>query len=145
MTQHDTTLPLPRMDTSAFSDTPHRRIAVIVGALFVLQIISFAIGASRIETYLAGDGSKSDLVTGVFLQMCSGVAIVVVGLLMYRVLKGGRSSVGEGVPAHAGHIHVTSKRRPEIRRLVYAQPPDAVSHPSSILSIRLDDVGRSGR
>jgi hypothetical protein len=87
MTQHDTTLPRPRMNTSAFSHTPHRRIAVIVGALFVLQIISFAIGASFIETYLAGDGSKRDLVTGVFLQMCSGAAIVVIGLLMYRVLK----------------------------------------------------------
>lgn len=87
MTQPDTTLPRPRMETSAFSDTPHRRIALIVGALFVLQLISFAIGASLIDTYLAGDGSKSDLATGVLLQMCSGVAIVVIGLLMYRVLK----------------------------------------------------------
>jgi hypothetical protein len=75
------------MDTSAFADKPHRRIAVIVGALFVLQIISFAVGASLIKSYLTGDSPTSDLVTGVFLQMCSGVAIAVIGLLMYRVLK----------------------------------------------------------
>ena len=98
MAQHDSTLPRPRMDTNAFSEAPHRRIAVIVGSLFVLQIISFAIGASRIETYLAGDGSRSDLVAGVFLQMCSGVAVVVIGFLMYAVLKVVEPQWAKGYP-----------------------------------------------
>lgn len=77
----------PRMDSSVFAGTPHRRIAVIVGALFILQIIVFAVGASLIDTYLGGEAAKSTLWTGVLLEMCSGVAIVAIGLMMYRVLR----------------------------------------------------------
>jgi hypothetical protein len=87
MKQHDMTLARPRMDPSAFSGTPHRRIAVIVGALFILQIVTFAVGASLIETYLSGEAAKPTLVMGVLLEMCSGVAIVAIGLMMYRVLR----------------------------------------------------------
>lgn len=87
MKQHDMTLARPRMDPNAFSGTPHRRIAVIVGALFILQIVTFAVGASLIETYLSGEAAKPTLVIGVLLEMCSGVAIVAIGLMMYRVLR----------------------------------------------------------
>ena len=87
MDQQHATLPRPRMDTSAFSGTPHRRIAVIVGALFIFQIIAFAIGAAQVERYLSGEAAKSALWAGVMLELCSGVAIVAIGLMMYRVLR----------------------------------------------------------
>ena len=86
MKQHDT-LPRPQTDTTPTHSTPHRRIAVTVGALFIFQIIIFAIGSSLISSYLSGDAAKATLVTGVLLEMCSGVAIVAIGLLMYRVLN----------------------------------------------------------
>src|SRR4051794_38388932 len=57
-----------------------RGIAVIVGALFIGQIITFAVGSSLIDSYLSGDSAKPTLVTGVLLEMCSAVAIVVIGL-----------------------------------------------------------------
>ena len=87
MKQHVTTPARPRMDTNAYLGTPLRRIAVIVGALFIIQIVTFAVGSSLIERYLSGEAAKPTLVVGALLQMCSGVAIVVIGLLMYRVLR----------------------------------------------------------
>ncbi len=87
MKQHGPTLARPRVEQIAFSGTRHRGIAVTVGALFMGQIITFAVGSSLIDSYLSGDSAKSTLVTGVALEMCSAVAIVVIGLLMYRVLK----------------------------------------------------------
>lgn len=69
------------------SGMPPRRIAVIVGALFILQLITFAVGASRIDAYLSGSAAKSTLVTGVLLEMCSATAIAAIGLLMYRILR----------------------------------------------------------
>lgn len=88
MNRHGSTLARPRMDPIALSGTsPHRGIAVIVGALFMGQIITFAVGSSLIESYFSGDSAKPTLVTGVLLEMCSAVAIVVIGLLMYRVLR----------------------------------------------------------
>ena len=87
MKQHGPTLARPRTEPIAFSGTRHRGIAVTVGALFMGQIITFAVGSSLIDSYLSGDSAKPTLVTGVALEMCSAVAIVVIGLLMYRVLK----------------------------------------------------------
>ena len=65
----------------------HRRIAVIVGILFFFQLITFLIGSSLVQTYLDGGGSRATLTMGVLLEMCSGVAVVAIGILMYRVLK----------------------------------------------------------
>lgn len=99
MEQQHATLTRPRMDASAFSGTPHRRIAVIVGALFVLQIITFAVGASLIESYVSSGASKFTLVTGVLLEMCSAGMIVAIGLLMYRVLRVVDPRLALGYPA----------------------------------------------
>lgn len=87
MRQHGATLARPRMDASVYAGTPHRRIAMIVGALFIVQILTFGVGSSLIETYLSHDAGKPTLVTGVVLELCSGVAIVVIGFLMYRILR----------------------------------------------------------
>jgi hypothetical protein len=65
----------------------NRRIAVIVGVLFIFQLIIFLIGESLVQTYLDGDASRATLTIGVLLEMCSGLAVVAIGILMYRVLK----------------------------------------------------------
>ena len=64
-----------------------RKIAVIVGILFFVQMITFMIGSSLIQSFLDGDASKTTLSLGVILEICSGVAVVVIGLLIYQVLK----------------------------------------------------------
>jgi len=64
-----------------------RRIAVIVGLLFVAQLITFAIGSSLVQTYLDGDASRATLNAGVALEMIAGLAVLAIGLLMYPVLK----------------------------------------------------------
>lgn len=65
----------------------HRRIAVIVGILFFFQLIAFLIGSSLIQIYLDGGASRATLTMGVLLEMCAGVAVVAIGILMYQVLK----------------------------------------------------------
>ena len=65
----------------------NRKIAVIVGVLFFVQMITFMIGSALVKSFLDGEGSKASLNTGVFLEMCSGIAVVAIGLLMYKVLK----------------------------------------------------------
>src|SRR3954447_22357721 len=87
MIQNDTTLTPPRTDTGTSSRAPHRKAAVVVGALFIVQLLTFAVGSALIETYLRGEASRHTLTIGVMLEMCSGLAVVGIGLLMYRVLK----------------------------------------------------------
>jgi hypothetical protein len=65
----------------------NRGIAVTVGILFFFQLITFLIGSSLIETYLAGDAGRATLTMGVLLEMVAGVAVVAIGILMYQVLK----------------------------------------------------------
>ena len=65
----------------------NRKIAVIVGILFFVQMITAMIGTSLIQAFVDGDPNKTPLTTGVLLMMCSGLAVVGIGLLMYRVLK----------------------------------------------------------
>ena len=64
-----------------------RRLAVTVGLLFFFQLLTFLVGSSLVETYLAGDGSTATLAVGVGFEMAAGVAVVGIGILMYRVLK----------------------------------------------------------
>lgn len=65
----------------------NKGIAVTVGILFFFQLITFLIGSSLIETYLAGDSDRASLTIGVLLEMVAGLAVVAIGILMYRVLK----------------------------------------------------------
>lgn len=63
-----------------------RFIATTVGVLFVVQMVTYMVGAARIQAFVAGDtGAPPDV--GVLLTLCSGVAVVAIGLLMYQVLK----------------------------------------------------------
>jgi len=64
-----------------------RRVAVFVGILFFFQLITFMIGSSLVQQFLDGEASRGILRMGVGLEMCAGLAVVAIGLLMYRVLK----------------------------------------------------------
>jgi hypothetical protein len=65
-----------------------RMIAVTVGILFFVQMVTFMVGSSLIQAALDGDTGRGPLTAGVLLTMCSGAAVVGIGLLMYQVLKG---------------------------------------------------------
>ncbi|MFB4274590.1 DUF4386 domain-containing protein [Nonomuraea sp. MTCD27] len=65
-----------------------RTIAVTVGALFIFQMVSAMIGTTLTQAFIDGNPDKTALTTGVALMICSGLAVVAIGLLMYRILKG---------------------------------------------------------
>jgi hypothetical protein len=64
-----------------------RMIAVTVGILFFVQMVTFMIGNSVIQAAVDGGTGRGPLAVGVLLTMCSGAAVVGIGLLMYQVLK----------------------------------------------------------
>ena len=63
-----------------------RKIAVAVGILFFVQMITYMLGAGSIRAFENGETTARPT-TGVLLTMLSGIAVVGIGLLMYRVLK----------------------------------------------------------
>jgi hypothetical protein len=63
-----------------------RTIAVVVGILFVVQMVTAIVGTSLIQTFVDGDSEAAPTV-GVLFMMCAGLAVVGIGLLMYPVLK----------------------------------------------------------
>ena len=63
-----------------------RAIAATVGSLFVVQMVTAMVGTSLIQDFLDG-ASEAAPTVGVLLMMCSGIAVVGIGLLMYQVLK----------------------------------------------------------
>ena len=64
-----------------------RKIAVAVGLLFFVQMITAMFGTSLIQAFVDGNPDQTPLTVGVLLMMCSGVAVVGIGVLMYQVLK----------------------------------------------------------
>ena len=64
-----------------------RKIAVAVGSLFVVQMVTALFGTSLIQAFVDGDTNRTPLTIGVVLMFCSGIAVVGIGLLMYQVLK----------------------------------------------------------
>lgn len=93
------TLTRPRLEPSELSGTPHRRIAVTVGALFILQILTFATGTRLVERYLSGAAERPTLVAGVVLELTAGLMIVAIGFLLYRVLRIVDPRLAQGYPA----------------------------------------------
>jgi len=61
----------------------NKGIAVTVGILFFFQLITFLVGSSLIETYLAGNAGRASLTMGVLLEMAAGLAVVAIGILMF--------------------------------------------------------------
>ena len=64
----------------------HRKIAVAVGILFFVQMVTYLLGDLSITSFLDGETAGPPTV-GVLLTMCSGLAVVGIGLLLYQVLK----------------------------------------------------------
>jgi len=61
--------------------------ATTVGILFFVQMVTAVFGTSLIQAFVDGDTDRAPLTVGVLLMMCSGIAVVGIGLLMYPVLK----------------------------------------------------------
>jgi hypothetical protein len=64
-----------------------RKIAVTVGTLFFIQMATAMIGTALIQNFVGGHSERAPLVAGVLLMACSALAVVGIGLLMYRVLR----------------------------------------------------------
>jgi hypothetical protein len=64
-----------------------RKIAVAVGVLFWLQMVTAMFGFSLIQAFEDGDRARAPLTVGVLLMMVSGIAVVGIGVLMFQVLK----------------------------------------------------------
>jgi hypothetical protein len=65
-----------------------RRIAIIVGLLFLVSTLTFMIGSKLIQSFLIDDTqNKSQLIFGVTLEILCGFAVVGIGVLMFPILK----------------------------------------------------------
>jgi len=78
-----TTLPM----LSAKHPSSRRRVARTVGILFVVQMVTAMFGTSLIQAFVDGNPDRTPMTVGVLLMMCSGFAVVGIGLLMYPVLR----------------------------------------------------------
>jgi Domain of unknown function (DUF4386) len=63
-----------------------RRIAVAVGILFVVQMVTYLLGDLSIQAFVDGRTAGPPTV-GVLLTVSSGLAVAAIGLLMYPVLE----------------------------------------------------------
>jgi hypothetical protein len=75
-----------------------RKIAVTVGILFFVQMATAMVGTSLIQAFVDGGTERAPLTVGVLLMMCSGLAVVGIGLLMYQVLKDVNQRMAFGYP-----------------------------------------------
>lgn len=76
-----------------------RMIATTVGTLFIVQMVTAMIGTSLIQAFVDGNVERAPLTAGVLLMVCSGLAVVSIGLLMYQVLKDVNQTVAVWYPA----------------------------------------------
>ncbi|MFA5432194.1 MAG: DUF4386 domain-containing protein [Candidatus Paceibacterota bacterium] len=65
-----------------------RKIAIIVGLLFLVATVTFMIGSNLIQSFLIDETqNKPPLILGVILEIICGVAVVGIGVLMFPILK----------------------------------------------------------
>jgi Na+-driven multidrug efflux pump len=81
------TTQIPAGSSNRAGTMSRRTIAVVVGILFFVQMLTAMFGTSMIQSFVDGDTTARPTL-GVLLMMCSGLAVVGIGLLMYQVLKG---------------------------------------------------------
>ncbi len=65
----------------------NRKVAVAVGILFVIQMLTAMAGSMRIQAFEDGNPARGPLISGVLLMLASGLSVLGIGLLMYKVLK----------------------------------------------------------
>ena len=76
-----------------------RKIATTVGILFFAQMATAMVGTSLIQAFIDGNREREPLTAGVLLMLCSGLAVVGIGILMYQVLKDVNQKVAVWYPA----------------------------------------------
>lgn len=65
-----------------------RKIAIVVGLLFLFSTLTFMIGSDLIKSFLNDEGqNKPTLFWGVILEVICGFAVVGIGVLMFPILK----------------------------------------------------------
>jgi hypothetical protein len=81
----------------------HRKIALLVGALFITDLVVNAIGSSIIEGILDGPDyltklseGQAQVMTGVLLETVCALSLLAIGILMYPVLKPHSGTVARG-------------------------------------------------
>jgi hypothetical protein len=66
----------------------NRKVAIIVGILFLFSTITFMIGSNIIQSFLIVKNPNTTLlIIGVLLEISCGAAVVGIGLLMFPILK----------------------------------------------------------
>jgi hypothetical protein len=65
----------------------NRKMALSISILFIVQLLTAAIGNSFVQKFIDGDPNKTALTIGVLLMTFSGLAIAAIGVLLYQVLK----------------------------------------------------------
>ena len=66
----------------------YRGTAALVGVLFLASTAAFAAGGSLVASYFSGDSPQpSTLLAGVLLEVCTGLAVVGIGLAMLPLLR----------------------------------------------------------
>jgi hypothetical protein len=64
-----------------------KKIALIVGLLFLVSTLTFMIGSNQIQSFLIDETqNKSPLILGVILEIICGFAVVGIGFLMFPIL-----------------------------------------------------------
>jgi hypothetical protein len=64
-----------------------RKTAVIVGTLFIVQMLTAVIGNVLIQSFVNEGTATEPPMTGVLFMLCAGVVVVGIGLLMYPLLR----------------------------------------------------------
>ena len=65
----------------------NRTLARSISILFIVQLLTAAIGNSFVQSFIAGDQGRTALTIGVLLMMFSATAIAAIGVLLYQVLR----------------------------------------------------------
>jgi len=75
-----------------------RGLALAVSVLFIVQIVTAAIGVSFVRSFVDGDSNRTALIMGASLMMFSGFMIALIGVLLYQVLKYTNNRLAVWVP-----------------------------------------------
>ena len=74
------------------------RLARSISVLFIVQIVTAAVGVSFVQAFVDGDSNRTVLTIGALLMMFSGLVIAAIGVLLYQVLKFTNSRLAVWVP-----------------------------------------------
>jgi hypothetical protein len=76
----------------------NRKIAVSISVLFIVQVLTAAIGNTLVVAFVNGTSDQTALTIGASLMMFSGLVIAAIGLLFFQVLKSTNNKLAVWVP-----------------------------------------------